>query len=236
MSKYMISELESKARNLDDERKSINESAREIERQVRINKKYAINIISAKRFGFSSLIAWKKSCLEKRGFSSLIEYEDYRARKKGLKNHKELREQECINMGFYGKADYHNYLHHKNRGHVKNKEEYFEGLWRDKFDLEYKPNEYFEEISTEKDFSLIGILENEDKKEEIKNLLEKITAKLPERDQRVIRARFYEGKTYQEIGKELKLTRERIRQIEPKAIRKLYLSARKCGLHEFCTE
>lgn len=45
--------------------------------------------------------------------------------------------------------------------------------------------------------------------------------KLNEREQKVIVMRFVEGMTLEEVGHEYKLTRERIRQIEGKACRKL---------------
>lgn len=44
---------------------------------------------------------------------------------------------------------------------------------------------------------------------------------LTPRERRIIEARFYEGKTYGEIGKEFDVTRERIRQKEAKALSRL---------------
>jgi RNA polymerase primary sigma factor len=46
--------------------------------------------------------------------------------------------------------------------------------------------------------------------------------KLSPREKTVIIRRIFEGKTFQEIGKEFDVTRERIRQIESKAAEIMY--------------
>lgn len=70
--------------------------------------------------------------------------------------------------------------------------------------------------------------------EEIKDILDNV---LTERESRVIRARFGidDGipKTLEEIGKVLNVTRERIRQIEAKALRKLRRVAGRKGLRAY---
>ena len=231
----MVSELESKVRKLDNKNKSITESARRITLQLELREGTIMNYILAKRAGFSSFSEWRKDRLKKRGFHGWTDYFNYLAKKSGLKDYKELINRAYIKTGFWGRADYNNYLYHKKIGHVKDKEEYFEGAWKDKLNLKYKSNESLDKIPTERDFSLIGILKNADKKEEIKSLLDKIIGNLPERYQRIIRGRFYEGKSYAKIGKELKISRERVRQIESKAIRKLYHPAKQ-SLYELYTE
>jgi RNA polymerase primary sigma factor len=52
-------------------------------------------------------------------------------------------------------------------------------------------------------------------------LLQTALAKLPERERAVLHARFFEDKTFEEIGAEQGVTRERIRQIEFSALKKL---------------
>lgn len=51
--------------------------------------------------------------------------------------------------------------------------------------------------------------------------LEKGMERLTERQQKVIRQRFWEGKTREEIGKHFNVTREVIRTLEAEALRKL---------------
>ena len=62
--------------------------------------------------------------------------------------------------------------------------------------------------------------------ETAKQRLESNLAKLPKRERYVLTEYFYNEKTLSEIGKELNLTRERIRQIKEEAIGRL---REKCG-------
>jgi RNA polymerase primary sigma factor len=57
--------------------------------------------------------------------------------------------------------------------------------------------------------------------------LEKLIAELTPREQAVIVARFIEDKTLEEVGTRFEVTRERIRQIEEKALAKLQRAARR---------
>lgn len=70
-------------------------------------------------------------------------------------------------------------------------------------------------------------------KDEINNVLQG----LPEREEKVLRLRFglYDGRTrtLEEVGKEFNVTRERIRQIEAKALRKLKHPTRSKRLRDF---
>ena len=52
-------------------------------------------------------------------------------------------------------------------------------------------------------------------------IVEEVLETLTNREEEVIRLRFFEGKTLQQIGRKLGVTRERIRQIETKAVNKL---------------
>ena len=62
-------------------------------------------------------------------------------------------------------------------------------------------------------------LDNFDKEDIYKLVFE--TAKLTEREKRVIYLRFYQNQSLQQVGKEFGVTRERIRQIQERALEKL---------------
>lgn len=57
--------------------------------------------------------------------------------------------------------------------------------------------------------------------------------RLTPRQERVLKARFFEGKTLEEVGKTMSLTRDRIRQIEGAAIQKLRYPNRIGNLRSF---
>jgi len=67
--------------------------------------------------------------------------------------------------------------------------------------------------------------------------LDEVLSTLTEREERVLRLRFglIDGRqrTLEEVGKEFNVTRERIRQIEAKALRKLRSPARSKKLKDF---
>ena len=67
--------------------------------------------------------------------------------------------------------------------------------------------------------------------------LEQVMATLTEREQRVLEMRFGlldgQSRTLEEVGKEFQVTRERIRQIESKALRKLRHPSRSRKLRDF---
>ena len=73
--------------------------------------------------------------------------------------------------------------------------------------------------------------------DDMKKTIEKILGSLPKKEENIIRKRFGIGvdlpQTLEEVGSELKVTRERIRQIEVKAIRKLKHPSRSGHLKAF---
>ena len=69
--------------------------------------------------------------------------------------------------------------------------------------------------------------------DELKKALTLALATLTAREERVIRERFFYGKTLEEVGQTFSLTRDRIRQIQNKAIRKLHPPTRKDMLQDF---
>ena len=56
---------------------------------------------------------------------------------------------------------------------------------------------------------------------EVKNAITKVLLTLTPREERVIRERFFHGKTLEEVGQTFSVTRDRIRQIQEKALRKM---------------
>jgi RNA polymerase primary sigma factor len=70
-------------------------------------------------------------------------------------------------------------------------------------------------------------------KEQVKDLLDQLT----ERERAVLSLRFglLDGRcrTLEEVGKDFHVTRERIRQIEARALGKLRSQSRDCQLHDF---
>ena len=71
---------------------------------------------------------------------------------------------------------------------------------------------------------------------QLKVLMQEVLDTLSKREQKVLKMRFgFDGRirTLEEIGKEEGVTRERIRQIEAKAIKKLRLESRAKKLKDF---
>jgi RNA polymerase sigma factor (sigma-70 family) len=67
------------------------------------------------------------------------------------------------------------------------------------------------------DESTTGALDFDDRR----GVLEELIARLDQREQRVLRARFFDNRVLEDVGAEFGLTRERIRQIEQKALRRI---------------
>jgi RNA polymerase primary sigma factor len=74
-------------------------------------------------------------------------------------------------------------------------------------------------------------------RDDMKSMIDKILCSLPCKEEQIIRKRFGIGedspRTLEEVGLEFDVTRERIRQIEVKAIRKLKHPSRSKWLREF---
>ena len=73
--------------------------------------------------------------------------------------------------------------------------------------------------------------------EELKEQLNEVLDTLTEREQKVLRLRFGmndgRARTLEEVGREFDVTRERIRQIEAKALRKLRHPSRSRKLRDY---
>ena len=89
-------------------------------------------------------------------------------------------------------------------------------MTRRKFFAKYK-KEPFESFETLEDtYEMPEVLDFE-----IKNAITQVLSTLTPREERVIRERFFNNKTLEEVGQILSVTRNRIRQIEAKALRKM---------------
>ena len=210
----MVLKFEDIVRAMDDETKSLDESAKDVTKRFRIKKGSALNILRAKRQGFDSFNLYSRNLLEKRGFNRWIDYFNEITKRRG----------------FCGASDYESYINLKNKGLVNDEEEYFEGNWRNKLGFEYIDPKYLDKLPADRDYSFTGILEEERRKVEIKVPLERAISKLSANYQKVIIGRFYEGKTLREMGNELKKSKDRIRQIEMKSLKKLFWLVKKQGL------
>jgi RNA polymerase primary sigma factor len=72
--------------------------------------------------------------------------------------------------------------------------------------------------------------------QELKKAMDDVRKTLTYREQRIIGMRFDDDKSLDECSKELKLSRERIRQLEAKALRKLRHSSRSDQIKSFVEE
>lgn len=74
-------------------------------------------------------------------------------------------------------------------------------------------------------------------KQLLKENIDEVLTSLSEREAKVLKMRFgldgYRSMTLEEVGREFKVTRERIRQIEAKALRKLKHPSRRKKLHDY---
>ena len=81
-------------------------------------------------------------------------------------------------------------------------------------DMKKEPFESFETI--EETYELPEVFDYE-----VKNRITKVLLTLSPREERVIRERFFHGKTLEEVGQQFSITSESIRKYEARALRKL---------------
>ena len=215
----MVTELELKVREMDDGSRKIYDSSKDIANKLNIALETVHQYLVAKRQNFIDSQTYKNFLITQRGFKNFLYSKKFRAQKRKFLDLKE----------------YNRYLYHKKRGKFRSKRDFQEreGLLEG---LEYVDPNNLDSFSSNKDYSLMGILEIEDKKEEINNLLDRTLKKLPEEYQLVIKARFYERKTLKEIGKEINKVRARAGQLEISALKKLSYLAKQSGLYDLYVE
>lgn len=74
-----------------------------------------------------------------------------------------------------------------------------------------------------------GVVEEEDERRRRREKLEALLGRLDARDREVLRRRFFLGETLDEVGARVGVSKERVRQIEQKAVRRLRNLARREG-------
>jgi RNA polymerase primary sigma factor len=72
--------------------------------------------------------------------------------------------------------------------------------------------------------------------QELKKAMDDVRKTLTYREQQIIGLRFDEDKSLEECGKELKISKERVRQMEAKALRKMRYPSRSDQLKSFVEE
>lgn len=72
--------------------------------------------------------------------------------------------------------------------------------------------------------------------QQLHDTLEHALAQLPDRDEFVIRGRYFDGMTNAELGAQLQCTAQNIQRLERRALRALYAARRLSGLEQFVDE
>ena len=156
--------------------------------------------------------------VKRRGFDSLDSYSNFRAQTRGYINRNE----------------YSLYCYQKKKGTFRDLRDFQE---REGFnsDINYLSPFVLDNLPLDRDHSPSSfILEKGEENKKISLILGNIIKKLPSRYALIIQKRFYEGKSLRKVGEELNISGERIRQIETKALKKLYYLAKANGPYNIC--
>lgn len=152
------------------------------------------------------------------------------AKRKGFSNSKSFILSTLQIRGYINLAEYSNFQHHKRKGNFNNLRDFQERGGLNEH-LKYKNMFFLDSLASSYDSSSPFLaLETEEENEKISLTLKGIVKKLSPRHKYVIKQRFYQGKTLEEIGKKLKITREAVRQTEERALEKLNYLARQNSL------
>ena len=214
----MASKLEQKVRELDNEDERICQSAKRIAGALNKKVQAIHKIIIAKRHGFHDIAS----------------YYDYLSRKKGFKNFPEYRTFRAQTRGYINRNEYGLYCYQKKKGTFRDLRDFQE---REGFnsDINYLSPFVLDNLPLDRDHSPSSfILEKGEENKKISLILGNIIKKLPSRYALIIQKRFYEGKSLRKVGEELNISGERIRQIETKALKKLYYLAKANGPYNIC--
>ena len=199
----MVSPLEQSVRDLDCLEGTIAEIAIAATHRLDVNKNTAESYIWAKRQGFASWTEYQDHLAKRQGYASQYDYLKNLANKKG----KTLSKMSEISAMRNGKDNCQEYC---GISLQKQFEETIKTLPLKKIikKLDKKPRQI---NPSEENILTLDYLP------ELKSAIESLS----ERDRYVIEQRYFQDKTLEEIGKELSYTRQRIEQIEKKALKKL---------------
>lgn len=215
----MVSELELKVRAMDDESRGAWPLAKEIAERENL------------KFG----TVWRYLHAKRHGFKSHTDQINNYAQRKGYKGHSKYQEHRAIERGFLSCKEISHVLRlmkEKRFDSVKEAREYLinrRGLLKK---LDYLNPSILDCFPAGKDFSLERIYGVEERRKEIAILINKIVETLNERDQKIIKGRFFEDKTLQKLGDERRVTAQTINILEERALKKLYYRAKKIGLYD----
>ena len=213
----MVSEFEKKVRELDNKNEKIYTVSKKIAKKSNMAFESIRIIIQAKR----------------RGFSSVISYHDYLSRKKGFKNFSEYKDFRAQTHGFLNRAEYVSYYRYRKKGTFRSLRDFKEREGLNEH-IEYLDPSIFDSFPSSRDYSVFSdILEKENERQNTFAILKGIINKLPHRYRLIIKKIFYGEKNLREIGEELNISRERVRQMQNEALKRLYPLAKASGLYDF---
>jgi RNA polymerase sigma factor (sigma-70 family) len=213
----MASELEKKVREMDDESKSISARAREISKQEDLKYNTVYIYLRSKRAGYTHFSYIKKNLADKGRATNFY----------GIKY--------ALERGFLNPKEYSDARRLIKNGNFKNLDEAREYLIlrksKEKWIYEIDPS-ILDNENSNGDFSLEGICDDWNGKEKISTLLEEIIGKLNDKYNKVIRKRFFDGLTLEQIRADVGFSKQHIQRIEKDALKKLYFMAKVAGLED----
>ena len=227
----MATEKEIKVREMDDPSKRVAQVAREIADKVGLSTRSVANFLYAKRRGYESYLKMQE---ERYHQPTATEFFRQYAKKLDL-SIEEYNELTCLKRGFSDISQARKFYKQRKNNPGLSIEQFLAD--EDRFrDLTLLPFEVLDRYPSREYASEFILKEETEQKELINYKLMETIESLPERLRYVIKKRFLEDKTLKEIGKDLKLTKERIRQLEEEALRKLYSLAIENGLQDLYEE
>ena len=212
-------------------------SDKEIAKRLKVKVRNIYAVVSANNVGCGSLTDYANFCAKNNGYNDHKDYENSLARDKGcLDKYMFVRFKEYINDPDNDPKDFFQIF--ATRRGLGDSSEYHE-----EFENECKVNDLggnlvmndssYDQVRFENSVRLNGLNIDQEVisnstdiledllKGEMTLILSKSLNVLDKRDKAVIIGRFYDGKTLQEIGLEMGLTGERVRQIETRALFRL---------------
>lgn len=204
----MVSRTEARIREIDDDSKSIRKSARAMTDIFDISYDHIRNVISAKRAGFESLQKYKLNKLKQKNFDSFYDYRNFCGIAKDKA--KIWHERWAKKRGFNSFSEY-----------VK----YCKFARSDKLLDVPLPQRKFEEtlkIVSNDELGILPVYNSPDfDREEYWTLVQEAMKDLSVKEYQVIIGKYFDGKTFEEIGKEIKRTRQNAQQMEVSALEKI---------------